>query len=177
MNPTTSHRAVKLCLVLQLWFQRHDVSSYSQQNHQKFMLCACSGLKIQSAEERTGQMATSQSGPHVSRHTCACAHINTHNYRNVSRRSGCQGSPLRWPAVAAAAGRVVLFQRTTRRVVLLPRNRNGTRTVTSRDHHYKQTFPFPDLPPLGPGGARDACRPRSAPVKASSEGRGHRRRV
>lgn len=42
----------------------------------------------------------------VLRHTCACAraHTKTHNLRNVSRRFECQGFPLCWPAVRAAAG-------------------------------------------------------------------------
>lgn len=109
-----------------------------QQNHQKFMLCALSGLKTQSEEQRTGQMATSQSGPHVpgveTYFMCACAHINTHSYRNVSRRSGCQGFPLCWPAVTAAAGCALVFRRTTRRGTS-----TETRTVTSHDYRRLQT--------------------------------------
>lgn len=40
----------------------------------------------------------------VLRHTRTCAHTNTHNSRNVSRRFECQGFPLFWPDVRAAAG-------------------------------------------------------------------------
>lgn len=52
----------------------------------------------------------------ILRHTYTCAHINTHNLRNVSKRFECQGFPSCWPGVRAAAGlwRVAVYKETQR---------------------------------------------------------------